>query len=185
MTTLEERFWAKVDVRGPDECWQWLAYTDEDGYGQFTVDHYPVKAHRFSLSLKLGRAIEVGYFSCHTCDRPGCVNPTHLYEGTAEDNAHDREARGRSNPAVGDRHGSRTHPESTARGERNGMFTKPEKRHWGERNGSAKLTERDVAEIRAAYGGFRGHPNQRELAEQYGVTQGLISVVLSGELWPE
>jgi hypothetical protein len=21
--TIEERFWSRVDVRGPDECWPW------------------------------------------------------------------------------------------------------------------------------------------------------------------
>lgn len=29
-----ERFWTKVDVRGPDECWPWLAAIT-DGYGRF------------------------------------------------------------------------------------------------------------------------------------------------------
>ena len=29
------RFWAKVDRRGDDECWPWLASTRSKGYGAF------------------------------------------------------------------------------------------------------------------------------------------------------
>jgi len=32
----------------------------------------------------------------HHCDEPACVRIDHLYEGTAADNARDRESRGRS-----------------------------------------------------------------------------------------
>lgn len=32
-----ERFLNKVDSRGPDECWEWTASTDKDGYGQFSL----------------------------------------------------------------------------------------------------------------------------------------------------
>jgi hypothetical protein len=37
--------------------------------------------------------------------------------------------------ALGERHGSHTHPEKVARGERNGSHTQAERRPWGERNG--------------------------------------------------
>lgn len=30
-----DRFWSKVNKRGQDECWEWLAYKDSNGYGQF------------------------------------------------------------------------------------------------------------------------------------------------------
>ena len=32
MKSVEERFWEKVDRRGPDECWPWTAYSDRYGY---------------------------------------------------------------------------------------------------------------------------------------------------------
>jgi len=45
---------------------------------------------------------------------------------------------------------------------------------------AAKLTDDQIVEIRQAYAhGAR----QRELAEQYGVTQGLISGIVNGRRW--
>lgn len=48
----------------------------------------------------------------------------------------------------------------------------------GERNWNVKLTDTQVAEIRAAYLGIRGQ--QRELAEAYGVTRPYISKIVRG-----
>ncbi len=45
---------------------------------------------------------------------------------------------------------------------------------------AAKLTEQQVVEIRQAYAhGARQH----ELAQEYGVTQGLISGIVNGHRW--
>ena len=35
--TLEERFWAKVDKRGPDDCWDWLEEASRDSVKAQTV----------------------------------------------------------------------------------------------------------------------------------------------------
>src|SRR6266567_7092181 len=86
----EERYWEKVDVRGPDECWPWTASRHPYGYGWFRLDQKTmVQAHRYGLTLALGRPIKPGYESCHTCNNPPCCNPKHLYEGTHQDNAQD------------------------------------------------------------------------------------------------
>jgi hypothetical protein len=60
-----------------------------------------IKAHRFSYIIYKG-AIEKGKFICHTCDNPLCVNPEHLYQGTALQNKRDAIARNRTK--VGEDH---------------------------------------------------------------------------------
>jgi hypothetical protein len=99
MLTLEERFWAKVDRGDPDECWTWLAYRRPDGYGSLRmgtlgVDRRNERAHRLSWTLANG-PIPAGLLVLHRCDNPSCVNPAHLFLGTDQDNADDRQSKGR------------------------------------------------------------------------------------------
>lgn len=102
------RFWERVTVRGPDECWEWQASTDKDGYGQLTGRsasgrHTMLKAHRVSWELSRGQ-IPDGLFVLHKCQNRRCVNPNHLYPGTHLDNMRDvvrvGSQKGERNPAV-------------------------------------------------------------------------------------
>jgi hypothetical protein len=100
---LEERFWEKVDKRGPYECWPWLACT-RGGYGLiWSKDQQTfLKAHRVSFEFAYGalpirparRGVH-GVMVRHTCDNTLCVNPAHLLSGTQFDNMRDMVARGR------------------------------------------------------------------------------------------
>lgn len=94
MKSLADRFWAKVDKRGPDECWPWLGATDGNGYGRIYSKGGNATASRASWELAHGEAPQ-GYHVCHSCDNPPCVNPSHLWLGTPQDNAIDRSAKGR------------------------------------------------------------------------------------------
>jgi hypothetical protein len=52
-STLEERFWNKVDKSaGPDASWPWTASTRSGGYGQFrpASKQRPIGARRVALA---------------------------------------------------------------------------------------------------------------------------------------
>ncbi len=177
--TVEERFWSKVDIRGPDECWPWMAGTSH-GYGEFSPTHgTTVRAHRFAYELVKG-PIPADLGVLHKCDFKPCCNPTHLWPGTEMDNSRDCVAKGRQ--ARGESHGSHLHPERMARGERNGSCTHPERLARGECNPSAKLTEDKVREARRLFA--EGH-SKRAIGRLMGVTDVNIGFIVRGKTWKE
>ena len=102
------RFWAKVDVRGPDDCWPWTGGKPPTkqggpGYGRVVFGGRRRKAHAVAWELSSGLDVGPTYI-LHSCDFPPCCNPAHLRPGTKRDNIHDAQARGRL-----PRQGHRTH----------------------------------------------------------------------------
>jgi hypothetical protein len=75
--TILDRFWAKVAVRGPDDCWEWLRPTNRGGYARFSVDGRKRQAHRIAYELSVG-SIEADLELDHLCRNRRCVNPRHL-----------------------------------------------------------------------------------------------------------
>jgi hypothetical protein len=89
----EQRFWNLVEIV-PGHCWKWKGGKTKGGYGVFALNGKHEYAHRVSYVIHKG-PIPDGLFAMHTCDNVECVNPDHLIAGTAADNAHDRDAKGR------------------------------------------------------------------------------------------
>lgn len=83
--TVEDRFWAKVDKRGSDECWQWTAVRSWGGYGLFNDGRAHCHAHRFAYELLVG-PIPEGKQLDHLCRNRTCVNPAHLEPVTQQEN---------------------------------------------------------------------------------------------------
>lgn len=97
---LAERFWEKVEKRS-EGCWTWIGARNSCGYGKIVVDESEVDAHRVAFFIEHGRWPEP--CCLHRCDNPSCVNPSHLFEGTHQDNRDDCAAKDRHNR--GERHG--------------------------------------------------------------------------------
>jgi len=93
---LATRFWRHVHKRGPDDCWLWVGATHANGYGSIKKDRERGQwlAHRAAWHITNG-SIPDGMLVCHRCDTPTCVNPGHLFIGTASQNTADMVAKGR------------------------------------------------------------------------------------------
>lgn len=173
-----KRFWSKVDKRGDNECWEWKAGRDKDGYGQFSVGYVGTRAHRFSFLLHHGD-IPRGMKVCHTCDNPPCANPKHLWLGTADDNNKDMKNKGRC--ATGAQNGAHTQPHRRATGDRHWSKLYPEKISKGSQQSQSRLSETIVKQIRDLVG--RGCWTQAAAARNYGVSQTRISQIIKRKCW--
>lgn len=89
------RFWDKVDLRGPDDCWLWKAGLNATGYGRFKLVSYHM-AHTNRVALVIGSGEDhADLQALHSCDVRACCNPAHLRWGTHQDNMDDMRKRGR------------------------------------------------------------------------------------------
>lgn len=158
------RFTALQPQGASDSCWLWQGHRDPCGYGKFCLRGSYVGAHRVAYALAHGDEIPDGLFVLHTCDVRACVNPNHLYLGTQADSVRDCVLRGRRNRPEGARW-------QAIYGKRN---------YDGRRNPNARLTKRQIQQIRRAYS---AGVKQYVLAARYGVSQTHISRIVRRLTW--
>ncbi len=98
-----ERFWRKVERGQSQDCWNYLGYVENTGYGRFPESHRTLKmAHRYAWEVTFG-VIPDGLCVCHTCNHKSCCNPRHLYLATRGENSTDAARDGLY--AVGEKNG--------------------------------------------------------------------------------
>lgn len=107
MQNEQHRFLRKVVYNSDTTCWDWVGSKYRRGYGHFrrkiNGKWVMYKSHRYSYEFYNG-PIPEGAFVCHKCDTPGCVNPAHLFTGSAKDNTADMFSKGRKGIIRNPRH---------------------------------------------------------------------------------
>lgn len=157
LKSWEEIIQKHVTIDKGTGCWVWKG--KKNRYPDIYIDGENVKASRYILEQKLGRKIKEGYCACHSCDNPRCCNPEHIWEGTVGENNADKMKKGRHVKAV---------------------------QYHGSANKMAKLTEKQVANIRFA-DDHKGAGTRVSLmnayAKRYNVSIYTIRSVLQGKTY--
>jgi hypothetical protein len=151
LTRAEIQTRVRVTLGG---CWEWSGKRSRKGYGRLVRringKHSYWQAHRVVYSSLFG-AIGPGLLVCHRCDNPPCVNPDHLFLGTAADNLNDCIRKGRR-------------PMTAA--------TRPEG------NPKAKLSPTRAKEMKHAI--LSGRLTQVAASKEYGISRSSIWAMLKG-----
>lgn len=124
------------------------------GYGVFSLHGKPERAHRIAWLLTNGDPGDE--WVLHHCDNPPCCNPACCFLGDHDANMADQAAKGR------------------AAGWRGLALSR-------EQGTNARLTEEDVAQIRALY--TEARVRQVDLAAQFGISQSQVSNLVRGVQW--
>lgn len=134
-------------------CREWRGSLKTNGYGQIWLGGRLCATHRIALAGVTGSMPPPSVDCCHHCDNRRCVNPDHLFWGTRSENMLDASAKGR----LDGRNCTR-----------------------GSAQWNSILDESKVAAIRAKR---KSGVLMRELAVEFGVTEGSIKSIVYNRSW--
>ncbi len=156
--TMDDKFWARIDVRDTHECWLFKNQPSQR-YGVYNLKvdgkWIALRPHRYAWEQYNESKIPDGLYVCHSCDTPKCCNPNHLWLGTNSDNQLD---------AI----------------RKFGVWSVAPTPNIGEAHHNSKLTEEQVLEIRAR---LSNGDEYKVLAEKFGVSAVMISRIKLRKNW--
>jgi len=91
--SLRCRLKAGSKIEEQTGCWIWQG-PRSGNYGKIRVNQMTISTHRISY-LEFNGPITDGLQVCHKCDNPLCINPEHLWLGTAKENMQDAKEKDR------------------------------------------------------------------------------------------
>lgn len=199
-TTAQEQFDQKTH-RDENGCLLWTGARYNGRYGRIWFGGKDQLAHRVAYEMAYG-PIPEGMLVCHTCDVETCVEPSHLFLGTPQDNMTDKVKKKRHRSPKGIDHGNSRLTEKDVMlifqddrpqriiAEHYGIarplvsMIKTGKR-WSHVTGVTYvqqrqknvLTEDDVRAIRSD---LRAH---QAIADDFNIGRSLVSMIKNGQRW--
>ncbi len=140
-----------------DACIEWPFCISKNGYG-YCRRLGETGAHRVVFKMHINKNIS-GIYICHKCDNKKCVNPKHLFSGTAKDNFIDMMLKNR-NPS----------------NNKNSFIDTRGKKH-----GKAKINLEDANLIRSMH--KAGKYSQAELGKMFNISRWTVSDVIRNVTW--
>lgn len=137
------------------DCLIWIGDKDPGGYGRIRYQGAKGYLAHKLVYELINGKVPTGLVVMHACDNPSCVEISHLSVGTQKQNVQDSVSKGRAIRAKRSKHGM------------------------------AKLTENQVAEIRAKYKYGTTRSGAFALAREYGVSSGTIWEIAHNKSWEE
>ena len=145
-----ERLTSRAEVSEGTECHLWTG-AKVKGYGYMKVPKTRQMEYTHRLMwIATNGPIPSGMLVCHQCDTSLCINPNHLFLGSAKDNTHDMMRKGRA------RFG----------GQRPKMIRPPKPKREPVLSGDA---------LAEAFRMLDGGARQVDVAAHFGVSQSLVS----------